>query len=1347
MISLITLFCMSFVMFNITGFAETNHSHNEISCEVCTGSGKVECSVCGGTGIITPSSPEGSGDDTNAEGTAPTNVEDGTEGEQRLCDACDGTGDATCEACGGTGKTECTGTFEIDPENTTATCYHSGTVAYKCSVCGASYTESNTFLEHDPTEVTVKTPATCTEKGEEECYCEICDETYLRSIPALGHELDENGKCTREGCDYSVSSVGGTFKVDDCWEQYNNKPSFDTFSLTCTVLTAPENGENGTVAVTGWSGAEGNTSSTSLYVLIPETVTDDFGNTYTVTEVTANFQMNQSNQKKGKLLGFYLRAPVKELSVNSMFANQTNLQILQLPDTLEVIGIGCFSGCKKLDYSRQVVLPESLKEIGAGAFKGVPFSGKNKYTLDIPESVTYIGTGAFEKSNLETITGGEGITKLESTVFQDCWLLKSVDFPNVTEFESAVFYNSGLTTVGWDWSKITVLDDDTFGGCYGLTGDLVLSGDCELGWSTFSGTGFSSITIGEGMTEIPNWAFYGCFNLTEINLPNSITTIGQEAFAWPGEGEVTVNIGSDDGSRLSEVKSGAFADGNFNITVHTSEDSISNTAFLESNGNTVTYTVASVETTKTAADLQQQINEAAATEDTADDTIVLTENYNIDATVTIPADSNITIVGMTARSADGGAILKGTVDGYMFSVPENAEFTLGADVNCMVRSSRLIESYGVFNMNGAAVTGGVADMKQGVVHIAGGVFNMNGGNISGAAITNQHSGTVLLSNGAEMTMEGGVISGNTAGDLNTSAGVTVCQGASFTMNGGEISGNKAFRGSGVLVFGGTVSGEYSEEPAVFTMNDGKITGNTASGYLGNLRAAGGGVYVQNNAQFTMNDGEISGNVSDHQGGGVATQDENGAGGVFIMNGGSVTGNSAVNGGGIYSYSRAVKLLAGNIENNTASSLGGGMYVSTNPYSIELGDVLITGNSAEVMGGGIWSCPIGTVDFVNGTFAIYGNSSEKAGDDVAALNKKTNTITTLGDNMPGGGVMAWYKDGSISAVSMDGNDLGAILGDSVRYAEGDIRIEAPVKSEKSFSAKSIVTDDAASLVSASLIIRGNKASQGGGIGSNGIVKQNGESLTPSEITVNKVWSGSGEHPDSVTVELTATKDGKTIVLDRAVLSEDNKWTYTFKYAPLEGTVYGVQEIVPEGYESTVSTDEDTGAVTITNTKKSTPGPDYDYYKVTVNYYDEDGNVIYKQYVSSSIREGGSWDMSARQLETIKVGEDVYTFSYADGDPISGNNIMRDQVINLYYAPGADIDEPDVPLDGGEDIDDPDVPLDGGEDIEDPNVPLGELPHTGTTPFSANKAAAVMMILAAVLTLSGAAAAFAGRRKEQ
>lgn len=404
------------------------------------------------------------------------------------------------------------------------------------------------------------------------------------------------------------------------------------------------------------------------------------------------------------------------------------------------------------------------------------------------------------------------------------------------------------------------------------------------------------------------------------------------------------------------------------------------------------------------------------------------------------------------------------------------------------------------------------------------------------------------------------------------------------MNGGEISGNNAFRGGAVLVFGGTQSGEYTAEPAQFIMNGGVISGNSATGYQGALRAAGGGVYVQNNAVFTMNDGIISNNISDHQGGGVATQDENGTGGVFVMNGGTISGNEAVNGGGVYSYSRAVQLLAGRIENNKASGLGGGMYVSTNPYSIRLGNALITGNSATTMGGGIWSCPIGTIDFANGHFAIYENTAGKAGDDVAALNKVTGTVTTLGSQMIGGGVMGWYQDGSISALSMDGNDWGAVSDSSVRYAEGDLRVTAPAESSKAFSAKAIVTDAAKAMAegAATLIITGNTAAQGGGIGSNGIVELPGDPVETDSISVNKVWAGdvNPNQPESVIVELVMAEGEIEQVLDTVRLSEGNQWTFTFAFVPQKDAVYSVREVVPEGYESSVQVNE--GLVTITNT---------------------------------------------------------------------------------------------------------------------------------------------------------------------
>ena len=92
--------------------------------------------------------------------------------------------------------------------------------------------------------------------------------------------------------------------------------------------------------------------------------------------------MNTSNQKKRQTDGFSICGLLfKELTVNSMFANQTNLQILQLPDTLEVIGVGCFSGCTRLGAQEKypVVLPEGLKEIGIGAFKKVNFAKQPRW--------------------------------------------------------------------------------------------------------------------------------------------------------------------------------------------------------------------------------------------------------------------------------------------------------------------------------------------------------------------------------------------------------------------------------------------------------------------------------------------------------------------------------------------------------------------------------------------------------------------------------------------------------------------------------------------------------------------------------------------------------------------------------------------------------------------------------------------------------------------------------------------------------------------------------------------------------------------------------------------------------
>ena len=66
-------------------------------------------------------------------------------------------------------------------------------------------------------------------------------------------------------------------------------------------------------------------------------------------------------------------------------------------------------------------------------------------------------------------------------------------------------------------------------------GNLTLSGSGEM-WnygyddSPFKDYGIKTVTIGDGITSIGDYAFLGCRGLTELTLPNSVRSIGDYAF-------------------------------------------------------------------------------------------------------------------------------------------------------------------------------------------------------------------------------------------------------------------------------------------------------------------------------------------------------------------------------------------------------------------------------------------------------------------------------------------------------------------------------------------------------------------------------------------------------------------------------------------------------------------------------------------------------------------------------------------------------------------------------------------------------------------------------------------------
>ena len=249
-------------------------------------------------------------------------------------------------------------------------------------------------------------------------------------------------------------------------------------------------------------------------------------------------------------------------------------------------------------------------------------------------------------------------------------------------------------------------------------------------------------------------------------------------------------------------------------------------------------------------------------------------------------------------------------------------------------------SSGTFNMYGGSITGNKAQDAQGrgggvYVYSGSGTFNMYGGSITGNRATGDGGGVYKSGSNSSFNMYGGSITGNTA---NSYGGGVYVDGGGFTMSGGTIGGTKTCE-TNTATYGG---GVYAK--ATFEMTGGSITGNETN--------RGGGVYVTGKGSFTMSasaDGQnipsITGNNATENGGGVYVV---GSSSTFKMTGGSITGNNAAYGGGVYTVNE-FKMYGGSITGNNAyksdyiSTFGGGVCVGSGIFTVS-GEVTVTDNT-------------------------------------------------------------------------------------------------------------------------------------------------------------------------------------------------------------------------------------------------------------------------------------------------------------------------------------------------------------------------------------------------------------------
>ncbi len=936
-----------------------------------------------------------------------------------------------------------------------------------------------------------------------------------------------------------------------------------------------------------------------------------------------------SLQSAGSLEKLYFDEGVEEISANMMVYGCSSLSEIDLPSTLKMIsGSGAFEGATALtgiEFPKDVAFSDTI----TGVFEDCT----SLTSVSLPASVTKIPSHMFDGcTSLTSVTALSEIESIGDGAFRNCSSLTGIDFPGTLKsIGSSAFQGcaslasvpnlSKVTNMGWgafyecenlqasvDLSSLQSVPGYAF--CYapvtivGLCDSLKSIGDWAFIWSNVA------VQLPRTLETIGNYAFYDGTLPEQLSIPDSVTSVGTAAFSRvDGVKDVTIGRG------LTKIPRDMF-DGSTvqKITIENSRDDITDSKNLPSSGVDIVYTRESIDdgvgdtvsddSTKTLQDL---VDEAPDGEETV---ITLKKHVKLDSTLTIPVGKMIKIT-----SDEPYAILaKKSGFSVLVNVAEGASLELSGKVELRGRynTGSIINSAGALALSDSATVfdGTVSSTASGAVKLSGPAasLTMNGGVIEKCTVDEVYCGTVFATNGAHVALQGGSIRGNRVasadGDGNylSSAGIMLLGNAHLEMTSGSIADNNGYQGSAVMMY---APDSAQDARATFLMAGGEIKDN-ASSKLGK-RTPSGAVHVEGNAAFTMTGGAISGNgaAGDGKGGGVCVVDP-GVQGIgepmntaFTMKAadeasarsaataGTISGNTASAGGGIYSYSDSVVLSAGTIEGNTAWNMGGGIYSEGNNdhYStLHIQNACVTQNTASKQGGGMWFCPTGDAKvYVRDGGLIARNTAGKAGDDFVFTGfKDAKYKLTLANRAPGGGKVSWYRDGGL----FNPEGTYASTNPEIPRFKPDGDNGEPLSftdATPNVALKSVMSEDVYNLGGGqtSLTISGNTAKYGGGIGANGgVVIGKSENIN---IPIKKVWENPKiSHPNKVKVNL---KNGDTVI-DSITLSESDGWEGAFSNLPQRDTsgsviAYTVAEDPVEGYSSEVSGDAEHG-FTVTNT---------------------------------------------------------------------------------------------------------------------------------------------------------------------
>lgn len=249
------------------------------------------------------------------------------------------------------------------------------------------------------------------------------------------------------------------------------------------------------------------------------------------------------------------------------FLNCKQLKTVSMSAFLRSIGESAFEGAGLQEFT----LPGSVLSVGAYAFRN---SSLVTLSVEMAADTLCIGTMAFyECQYLRNLDFGQREVRIQPLAFMKCIDLRTLNLEHVTRIGHNAFegcnllaeVNTGMTleklgdnvfldcpalsrlTFG---QGVTEIGSGTFAGCTALASVTLPNNLVAIGSGTFERTGVTSLTIPENvervgtmtylksiefktkkLTEIPDYFMHLNRDVTHIELPESITKIGDRAFA------------------------------------------------------------------------------------------------------------------------------------------------------------------------------------------------------------------------------------------------------------------------------------------------------------------------------------------------------------------------------------------------------------------------------------------------------------------------------------------------------------------------------------------------------------------------------------------------------------------------------------------------------------------------------------------------------------------------------------------------------------------------------------------------------------------------------------------------